>query len=299
MSAGLIASTLLAASLGGPLGLSHPTQVSCSEAASAIDVLLKNCNTAPTPAEFRGPPGGYDRDETGRGGRGNGSECHWEYQHTFDPADPTADITSNSSGRRQDFYDEVCNGQIVGYRWVDSPVGGQPAISAADLVPGVWVSVQRQLPTPIARIAPADFERHGFAFVQNPTFFWVDQAQGQWAPVTGSSSAGGITVSVQATPQRLVVDTGDGETVTCERVPPAFVQGMDPTTFQGCEHVYRDSSAMSPNGETFPVTVTIEWTASWSASDGQGGSLGTRRTMSAPRQLAVAESQAIVTHAGD
>ena len=108
-----------------------------------------------------------------------------------------------------------------------------------------------------------------------------------------------MTVSVQAIPQRLVVDTGDGNTVTCEGAPPVYVQGMDPTTFQGCAHVYRDSSAMAANGETFPVTVTIEWSASWSASDGQGGSLGTRRTTSEVRQLPVAESQAIVIAAGD
>jgi hypothetical protein len=147
--------------------------------------------------------------------------------------------------------------------------------------------------------APADFNPDGFTFVQNHTFFWVDQQQGQWAPVTGSASAGGITVSVQATPQRLIIDTGDGQTLTCAGAPPAFVKGMDPTTFQGCAHIYRDSSAMAPNGATFPVTVTIEWSASWSASTGEGGDLGVRRTTSAVRQLAVAESQAVIVHVGD
>jgi hypothetical protein len=133
-------------------------------------------------------------------------------------------------------------------------------------VPGVWVSVQRQLPVPVPRIAPADFNPHGFTFVQNSTFFWVDQAQGQWAPVTGSASAGGITVTVQATPTRLIVDTGDGGGTTWDGPPPAFVQGMKLSTFRGCEYTYHDSSAMAPNGETFPVTMTIEWSASWSAS---------------------------------
>jgi hypothetical protein len=106
-------------------------------------------------------------------------------------------------------------------------------------------------------------------------------------------------VSVQATPQRLIIDTGDGQTLTCAGAPPAFVKGMDPTTFQGCAHIYRDSSAMAPNGATFPVTVTIEWSASWSASTGEGGDLGVRRTTSAVRQLAVAESQAVIVHVGD
>jgi hypothetical protein len=221
------------------------------------------------------------------------------YAYTFDPADPHVDITANSSGRRQDYYDRICNGFVVGSQWVDSPAGGAPAITAADLVPDLWVQVQREIPTPVARIAPADFDQRGFTYVQNHTFFWVDQAQGQWANVTGTATAGGISVSVQAIPQRLVVDAGDGNTITCEGAPPPFVQGMDPTTFQGCSHVYTDSSAMAANGETFAVTVTIEWSASWSASDGQGGSLGTRRTTSEVRQLPVAESQAIVIAAGD
>ena len=193
----------------------------------------------------------------------------------------------------------LCNGVIVDFRWADSPAGGPPAITAADLVDGVWVSVQRQLPTPIARIAPADFQRDGYTFVQNSTFFWVDQHPGQWAPVSGSASAGGLTVNVEATPDRLIVDAGDGATVTCAGTPPAFVQGTNPETFRGCEHIYRDSSAMARNGETFPVTVSVEWSASWSSSDGQGGSLGTRRTTSEVRDLAVAESQAIVTFAGE
>ncbi len=240
-----------------------------------------------------------DGDETGSSGTGQQSDCHWEYVYTWDPAAPDADITTNGSGRRQDFFEQVCGERRGDFRWVDSPEGGAPAITAADLLPGIWVSVQRELPTPVARIAPADFQANGFAFVRNPTFFWVDQAAGQWAPVSGTASAGGLTVSVQATPQRLIVDTGDGQTTTCEGAPAAFRQGMDPTTFQGCTYTYRDSSAMAANGETFPVTVTIEWSASWSASDGQGGSLGTRRTTSTTRQLAVAESQSIVVGAGD
>jgi hypothetical protein len=255
------------------------------------------CYVGSSGAQSEAPSHAIDR--TSNTGKGDPSECAWVFGYTFDPADPNVDITHNGSGRRQDFYDKICNGYVVDSVWVDSPVGGAPAITAADLLPDIWVEVQRQLPTPIARIAPADFDRQGFTYVQNHTFFWVDQAQGQWAPVTGSSSAGGLTVSVQAIPQRVVVDTGDGNTVTCEGAPAAFVQGMDPTSFQGCAHVYRDSSAMAANGETFPITVTIEWSASWSASDGQGGGLGTRRTTSEVRQLPVAESQAIVIAAGD
>ena len=88
--------------------------------------------------------------------------------------------------------------------------------------------------------------------MQNHTFFWVDQAPGQWATASGTNSAGGISVSVQAIPQRLIVDSGDGNTITCEGAPPAFVQGMDPTTFQGCAHVYRDSSSIGQRPRRSP-----------------------------------------------
>ena len=101
------------------------------------------------------------------------------YGYTFDPADPNVDITANGSGRRQDWYDRICNGYVVGSAWVDSPGRrmrrrSRPRISC----PMSGCEVQREIPTPIARIAPADFDGNGFAYVQNHTFFWVDQAPG-------------------------------------------------------------------------------------------------------------------------
>jgi hypothetical protein len=51
---------------------------------------------------------------------------------------------------------------------------------------------------------------------------------------------------------------------------------------------------MAPNGESFPVTVTIMWHATWSASNGQSGDLGYLSTTSATRDLQVAEVQAVI-----
>ena len=220
------------------------------------------------------------------------------YGYTFDPADPNVDITANGSGRRQDCYDRICNGYVVGFAGLTRPLEVRQRSRPQDLVPDVWVEVQRELPTPIPRIAPADLPGAGLR-TSRTTRSSGSIRRRAVGHGERHDSAGGISVSVQAIPQRLIVDAGDGNTITCEGAPPAFVQGMDPTTFQGCAHVYRDSSSMAANGETFPVTVTIEWAASWSASDGQGGSLGTRRTTSEVRQLPVAESQAIVIAAGD
>jgi hypothetical protein len=146
----------------------------------------------------------------------------------------------------------------------------------------------------VARIGPADWDDQGFAFVQMPTFFWVDQAQGQWATVSGTASLPGLSVTVQAVPEELVVSTGDGAEVHCPGAPPAFPRGTDPMQFGGCQHVYRDSSAMSANGQTYPVQLSIIWHASWTASNGQSGDLGTLTTTSDTRPLPVAEIQALL-----
>ncbi len=51
---------------------------------------------------------------------------------------------------------------------------------------------------------------------------------------------------------------------------------------------------MAPNGKTFPVTVAIVWHATWQASNGESGDLGSLTTTSAVRELPVAEIQAVV-----
>lgn len=131
--------------------------------------------------------------------------------------------------------------------------------------------------------------------MQNRTFFWVDQAPGQWAPVTATASAGGLSVTASAQPVQLIVDPGDGnEPPVCQGAPVAVTKAAYRPDIQGCSYVYRDSSAMAPNGESFPVTVTIMWHATWSASNGESGDLGYLSTTSATRDLQVAEVQAVI-----
>ena len=185
-------------------------------------------------------------------------------------------------------------------RWIavtpDSAGNLVPQVTAADLVPALSARVIRQLPTPLTRVGPADDRPDGFAFVQIRTFFWVDQVPGQWETVSGTASAGGISVTVQAEPVRLVVDPGDGSAaVSCDGAPTAVTSANYSDDVQGCHHVYLNSSSMSSNGETFPVTTTIVWHATWSASTGEGGDLGYVSTASAVRDLPVAEVQALIT----
>ena len=155
--------------------------------------------------------------------------------------------------------------------------------------------VVRRLPTPVPRITPADEDPNGWTYVQNRTFFWVDQGPGQWEPVSGTASAGTVAVTVQAAPVRLVVDPGDGsEPVVCDGAPTAVTKAAYHPDIEGCSYIYRHSSATAPNGETFPVVASIVWHATWSASTGEGGDLGYLSTASDVRDLAVAEIQALI-----
>jgi len=177
----------------------------------------------------------------------------------------------------------------------NDPAGmGPPIVTPAMLLPDLYASVERVMPRPIPRVAPADWDDKGYAYVQVPVFFWVDQRQGQWATISGTAAVPGLSVTLQAAPEQLVVSTGDGGGVTCEGAPPAFSQGASPTTFDGCGYTYRDSSAMAENGETFPLQMSIIWHVTWSASNGEAGDLGTLTTTSDVRQLPVAEIQALI-----
>ncbi|MET0323953.1 MAG: hypothetical protein ABW219_01930 [Ilumatobacteraceae bacterium] len=193
----------------------------------------------------------------------------------------------------------VCNGSLTAVAWVGTEgtpeAPGAPMVTAQDLVPGALDSVERELPTPVPVIAPADRNANGYAYVQNHTYFWVAQGPGQWAPVTATAAVPGLSVTVTAVPERLTVDPGDGGSLDCPGAPPALAPNSSPTGFDGCGYIYRDSSAMAPNGHTYPVTVTIVWHATWQASTGASGDLGRLSTTSTTRDLPVAEIQAVVT----
>ncbi|MFV0306883.1 MAG: hypothetical protein ACK5OX_03960 [Desertimonas sp.] len=169
-----------------------------------------------------------------------------------------------------------------------------PPPTPQDLIPSAFASVEERLPTPVLRINPADGDAQGFAYVHVETFFWIDQIDGQWAPVSATVSLRGLTLTLIATPARLTIDTGDDHHTVCDGPPPPYPASMPDEFPEGCGHTYVDSSAMAPNGRTYPVTATITWTTAWAASDGQSGTLETSTTTSAVRDLPVAEIQAVI-----
>lgn len=164
-----------------------------------------------------------------------------------------------------------------------------PPPDPQDLADELYGQMIVMLPSPTVHIAPADLLEQNWAWVQHPAFFWIDE----WSDLSSTLTVGPVSVTLTVIPQRVDVDLGNGDQLSCVD-PPAFTEGTDPRTFNGCEYVYRHSSAMAPNGESWPVKVSMVWSASWSSNVGVSGSFGEAYTTSA-RDLQVAESQAIIT----
>ena len=130
------------------------------------------------------------------------------------------------------------------------------------------------------------------------TFLWVDPAQ--WRPVTASASAGGVTSTVTAVPERVVWDMGQGDTVTCDGPGAPYVPNLpDDAQPSDCRFTYPASSSSARSADrTFTVTATVEWHVTWSASGAAGGGdLGTSRRASTTT-VRVAELQVLNTRSG-
>ena len=171
----------------------------------------------------------------------------------------------------------MSSGTIV---WVRERVNPRElAEQALDRVP---------LPPPRVRMNPSA----GTGAVTNvETWLWIDP--NQWQPVSASASAGGVTVTTTATPERVVFDMGNGDTVTCAGPGTPYDparRAAEQTT--RCAYTYRRSSAHQPDGR-YLVSATVFYRVGWSASGiAAGGALAPiSQTESVP--LRVAEIQAL------
>ena len=156
-------------------------------------------------------------------------------------------------------------------------------ISASALASDAW-DISR-IPLPDIQLNPGE-ERD--QVVNVATWLWVDG----WAPVSASASAGGVTVTVTASPSHVEWDMGDGAVVTClgpgtpyDEHRPADEQSTD------CSHTYTRSSA-SQSDERYRREATSFWHVTWTSSNGQAGDLGVVGRTSSLR-LRVAEIQAV------
>lgn len=169
-----------------------------------------------------------------------------------------------------------------------TPAGGGPAPAPS---PGALATqaIQRTpLPVPQMAMSPGGSIP---LLVNLPTFLWIDPSQ--WRPQTASASAGGVTSTVTATPERVVWDMGQGDSVTCDGPGVAYIPSLpDDAQPSTCRFTYPASSARTDD-RTFTVRATIEYHVTWTASGAAGGGdLGISRR-SSTTSVRVAELQAL------
>lgn len=150
--------------------------------------------------------------------------------------------------------------------------------AAADLV----------LPVPVVRTAPP---RGRDGLVGLPEFFWANRAG--WRPHKRRAEAGGVWAQVTATPSRLVVRPGTGDSLTCEGPGTPYDRSRVPADQDhSCTFTYRRSSA-GLSASAYRVTAEVVWTATWVGSGGAGGVLPSL-TRSSSFPVRVAEAQALI-----
>lgn len=121
------------------------------------------------------------------------------------------------------------------------------------------------------------------------SWLWVQE----WAPVSRSAAAGGVSATVTAVPVRQRWVFGDGGTRTCEGPGTPFdpsrrVADQPPPS---CSYTFARSSAARPGG-IYRGSVTVWWRVAWTSNVGAGGSLG-ELSRTAPVSFRVAEVQAV------
>ena len=139
------------------------------------------------------------------------------------------------------------------------------------------------LPTPPIATSPAPGAEH---LVGLPTWLWLED----WSARSATAAVGGVASTVTVEPTSVRWDLGDGATVTCAG-PGTPWSGAGAGT-SDCAHTWTRRSSTEP-GDTFALTATVTWTASWSATTGATGDLGAL-TSTATVDVAVVEAQAVV-----
>lgn len=172
--------------------------------------------------------------------------------------------------------------------WSHGPVWIPDGADIPMLSPEQVAQIARErlrLPTPVIAASPA-----GDQLVNLPTWLWL---AGSWQAVSATASVPGVSVTATAVPISVTWSMGDGGTVTCTGPGTSYATSADPASASpDCGYTYRTSSA-SQRGETFEVTATVDWTATWSGA-GESGAFPTMTT-SATVAFRVAESQAVAT----
>ncbi len=174
---------------------------------------------------------------------------------------------------------DTATGDVVSSRYfIYQP--GAPAMSPLALARSAVSSLTLAFPSPQTNPGIDQRQLPGI-----DTWMWIDAAD--WQPVSASASIPGMSATVTATPTQVTWDMGDGSApVVCDG-PGTPYDPERPPADQTSDCTYRYQRRGS-----YPASATVRWEITWSASDGDGGSLApVDRTTTFT--MTVAERQAV------
>jgi len=236
-------------------------------------------------------PGG---PRTGGGGGRSTDEvvCYWVTIPEDLSWDPTIwvdfDLTPPPEGVTVAWQSWECSdgSTTFAFRWI---IPATPANLAA-LARGRIVGL---MPQPTISSSPTVGTA---SIVEVPVFVEVTNWTGV---ITDSECAGGLCVTVTATPELTFTPAETGSsTVTCAgkgtRYDPYGAPIEEQASTEGaCAYAYRLRTGVEGRPTEWPGSVSVRWTISWTASTGVSGTLpAVTRTTSLPR--AVREVQTVV-----
>lgn len=265
--------------MAGPADASEPGQcVNYSPLGYCIDWDV------PTPG---GPPAGG-----GGGGSTDEVVCYWVTIPDDLSEDPTIwfdfDLTPPPEGVTVVWQSWECSdgSATFAFRWVIPATPANLAALARGQVMGL-------MPQPSINSSPPVGTA---SIVEVPVFVEVTNWTGV---ITDSECAGGLCVTVTATPQLTFTPAEAGSSpVTCAGSGTRYDPDGAPIEQQAsadgaCAYAYRLRTGVEGRPTHWPGSVSVTWTISWTATTGASGSLpAVTRTTSLPR--AVREVQTVV-----
>lgn len=176
---------------------------------------------------------------------------------------------------------DEATGEVVSSRYfIYEP--GDPGVSGLSLARSAVASLTLAFPEPRTNPAIDHDQLPGI-----DTWLWVDPAA--WEPVSATATIPGLSATVTATPTHVSWDPGDGSSpVVCDGPGTPYDRSRPPEEqTSDCTHRYQDRGR-------YEVVATVHWELSWTASDGDGGTLASVGR-STSFVLRVAERQAVGT----
>jgi len=172
--------------------------------------------------------------------------------------------------------------------------GPAPPPTPAQLAQKAYGELNLPSPTinrsPIQTNSDPQFGGQAYTWVGLWTWFWT--APNSWRPSSKTVTAGPVSATVTARPAVLMFDPGDGSgPVSCAGPgrPWTDADADNPPSGGGCGHMY---SRVTDGASPLTSTVWIQWSITWTGSNGQAGAFQGLRTQ-ASSQFIVEQIQTV------